>query len=213
MEFNSSVFIPFKSYIFRVLRGIKNKVQYGLDGPRFGELIYVNPQDHSTALPFKHRSFSGQVLNGDWDQKERINIEDSTIYRACYAHWEEGVAWEETGIYQFMLDKIERFGGEVDNCSNIDDIIVRYNKLDQLYDRVKKSKRFKTQKQLNFFNFNEHGGLLFHIDRNNKPIYGAGGMHRFAMAKILGLKEIPAQLGVVHFNAINTWRVHKEKSL
>jgi hypothetical protein len=202
--------LKFKIFSFRFLKGAQNKLKYGSNGPQFGELIYINPQNHSTGLPFKHRSFSGVVLGGDWDLQKQINIEKSVIYKACSSHWVENVPWEETGIYQYMLDKIERFGGEVDNCRNINDIIIRYRKLDKLYEEVKKSKRFKTQRELNFWNFNEHGGLLFHIDRNNNPIYGAGGMHRFAMAKVLGLKVIPAQLGVVHKEAIKSWKTHKK---
>ena len=123
-------------------------------------------------------------------------------------HWQENIPWAETGIYEYMLLEINR-KGSVDGCCSLEDIILRYEKLDKIFEGVKAAKALKTQKELNPLAFNECGGILFHIDRNNKPIYGAGGVHRFSMAKILGLKEIPAQLGLIHPDALKDWRIHK----
>jgi hypothetical protein len=211
MERNWSTII--KEYIYRTSVGVKNKLKYAKHGPEFGELIYINPQNINTFLPVAHRSSSGLILGGDWDLEEKKNIENTIIYNACRNHWVNNVPWEELDIYQYMLDKIQRFGGRVDGCSNLDDIISRYIKLDVLFEEIKTTRNFKTQKELNKYSFNEHGGLLFHIDRNNNPIYGGGGMHRFAIAKILNLELIPAQLGVVHVNAIKSWKLHKKNTI
>jgi len=202
-----------KQQIYRSSVGLKNKIKYGTNGPEFGELIYINPNLHVTSLPFKHRSSSGKVMSGDWDLQPQINLESTVIYKACHLRWEKDIPWEKTGIYDFMLDKIEKFGGFVDGCSNLEDVIIRYQKLDKLFKQISQTRRLKTQKELNPSAFNEHGGLLFHIDRNNIPIYGGGGMHRFAMAKILNLNSIPAQLGVVHLSAIKDWKLHKSASI
>lgn len=202
--------IDAKKYFYRKARGVKNKIKHGKDGPVFGELIYVNPQNFDDFIPVSHRSSSGLIMHGDWDLQPKKKIDATIIYNACQNHWEYNVPWEETGIYDFMLNKIEKFGGHVDGCSNLEDIIIRYKKLDLLFEEVKKTRRFKTQKELNKTAFNEHGGLLFHIDRNNKPIYGGGGMHRFTLSKILKLEIIPAQLGVVHIKAIKSWKDHKK---
>jgi hypothetical protein len=51
------------------------------------------------------------------------------------------------------------------------------------------------------------------LDGGLTPIYGGGGMHRFAMAKILNLEIIPAQLGVVHRLVIDSCRGHKVVNL
>ena len=198
-----------KKFLYRKSRGLQNKIQYGKNGPVFGELIYVNPQEHHTYLSFKHRSFSGKILKGDWDLQPQQEIEETIIYKACIEHWEYDVPWKETGIYDFMINKIEEFGGFVDGCGNLKDVIERYEKLDNLFEAIKLSRTFKTQKELNPKAFNENGGLLFHIGRDNKPIFGGGGMHRFAMAKILKLEIIPAQIGVIHPHALKIWKKHK----
>ena len=41
-----------------------------------------------------------------------------------------------------------------------------------------------------------------HIDRQGKPIFGLGGNHRLAIALTVGLRSFPAQLGVIHPNAL-----------
>lgn len=204
--------ITAKKRLFHYSVGIKNKIKYGNNGPAFGELLFINPQKHDLYIQFKGRESSGQVTHGDWDLREKIGIESLPIYRACVQHWKEGIGWKETGIYDYMLDKIERFGGRVDNCSNLNDIKIRYQKLDKLFEGIKKTREFKTQKELNLSNFNESGGILFHIDHNNQPIWAAGGVHRFTMAKILNIDLLPAQLGVVHLDVIKKWKIHKNKT-
>src|SRR5690606_247638 len=149
----------------------------GKYGPQFGELIYVNPTKHDTYLPVAYRSHSGKVTGGDWDLEQQGRVEDIPRYQFCKMRWEDNIPWEETGIYDYMLNKIEK-NGSVDGCFNLDDIIARYKKLDKLFDLIKKTRNFKTQKELDPSAFNENGGLLFHIDRNNKLIFGGGGMHR-----------------------------------
>jgi hypothetical protein len=64
----------------------------------------------------------------------------------------------------------------------------------------------KTRKELYSEVFREMGGVYIHIDRNSKVLFGGGGFHRLAIAKILKLNTIPTQLGVVHKKAINSWK-------
>lgn len=52
----------------------------------------------------------------------------------------------------------------------------------------------------------ESGGVYVHINRNGEAIFGGGGIHRFAIARILSLDTIPAQLGVVHEEALKLWK-------
>ena len=42
------------------------------------------------------------------------------------------------------------------------------------------------------------GGILMYVGRDGTLLHAGGGVQRFAIAKILDLPEIPAQLGVVH---------------
>ena len=201
--------IKVKKYIYRSAVGIENKIKYGKNAPLFGELIYINPKEHQTYFPATRRSVSGKVQGGDWDLEPRDAIENIPRYRFCTMRWEKNIPWVDTGVYEYMLREIER-KGSVDGCYNLDDIIIRYEKLDELFEHIKKTRKLKTQKELNSSAFNEEGGILFHIDRDNRLIFGAGGMHRFSMAKILRLERIPAQVGLLHPEALNCWREHKK---
>ena len=124
--------------------------------------------------------------------------------------WRDNIPWKETGVYEYMLTEIER-KGSVDDCFDLEDIILRYERLDTLFYHIKETRKFKTQKELDPSNFNEVGGVLFHIGRDNRPIFGGGGMHRFSMAKILKLEKIPAQLGLLHPDALQDWKIHKKR--
>ena len=91
-----------------------------------------------------------------------------------------------------------------DNCKTQNDVYSRYQRLDNLYTYLKKGGRFKSQEQL----LKEHrggGDIYIHIGRENNLIFGGGGCHRLAIAKILKLKSIPALLGIVHLEAIKNW--------
>jgi hypothetical protein len=216
IKLSSINFLNIKKYIYGVSVGIKNKLKYGHDAPRFGDLIYVDPREYDSFIDLadptfdnlKTRACSGTVKSGNWDKQPQKKIENLIRYRACVQHWTQNISWKDTGIYDFMLEQIE-LKGSVDDCYTLEDVIKRYEKLDELFKEIKLTRKFKTQKELNSLNIGENGGILFHIDRNNNPLWAAGGVHRFSMAKILNLDSIPAQLGVVHLNAIKEWKTHK----
>ena len=103
-----------------------------------------------------------------------------------------------------MMERIaER--GELDGCRSLDDVIARYERLDVMFERVTREKRLRTMSEVRPDNFRERGGVYIHIGRHNNPIFGGGGCHRLAMAITLGIDEIPAQVGVVHPDALARW--------
>ncbi len=90
----------------------------------------------------------------------------------------------------------------IDGCENINDIILRYKKLDVIFENIKKDKRIKTMNNFFSYNFREWGGILIHIGPNEKLFFGKGGYHRFAIAHILNI-PFPAQIGCVHISSIS----------
>ncbi|CAM4240088.1 hypothetical protein [Gillisia hiemivivida] len=201
-------FVKIKKYLYKTIVGFQNKLKFGFGAPEFGELIFVDPRTVDNYLAIARRNQSGKILGGDWDLAEKHSIDEIPRYIFCKMRWEQNIPWAETGIYEYLLDKI-KIHGSVAGCYDLQDIIIRYQKLDKLFLEIKISRKFKTQKELDISSFNEDGGLLFHIDRDNQLIFGGGGMHRFSMAKILKLESIPAQLGLLHPEAINKWQIHK----
>ncbi len=102
--------------IFRLLRkkivkrDIGNVFQYGLDAPKMYETIWINPMDVEHVLIDRFgRSESGKIVPGNWDE-DGLPIAKDTKLQACLAHFKHGIAWPETGIYEFMLGKINEYG-------------------------------------------------------------------------------------------------------
>jgi uncharacterized ParB-like nuclease family protein len=53
----------------------------------------------------------------------------------------------------------------------------------------------------------ERGGILVHVDREGRPVYnGWSGCHRLAIARHLALPTVPVSVGVVHADAVRSWR-------
>ncbi len=129
---------------------------------------------------------------------------------ACYLHWSDGVSWSDTGIYEVMLDLIAK-RGKVDGCRNLKDVQDRYERLDGVFSTVSEEGRLRVMSAVNPKNFREVGGVYFHIGRDGNPIFGGGGQHRLAIALILGIEHIPAQLGVIHPDALKTLGAYRDR--
>jgi hypothetical protein len=113
-------------------------------------------------------------------------------------HWEQGLSWEETGAYEHVLARVAASGRPFDGCRDARDVVRRYTALDEVYDTVRAEGRLRCRDELGPGGYRERGGIYVHVDRDGNPIFGGGGTHRLAMALILGLRRVPAQLGVVH---------------
>ena len=141
-----------------------NRITYGSSAPLFAERIFVNPLSCEKAFPgWYDNAFSGEVIDFDWPYPQVINIIEVPKIKFCIDHWVNGVAWEHTGAYEFMEHLIKKWGRRVDGCENIDDIVKRYHKLDEIFNQVRKEGRLKTRKELNPHNIRERGGIYFHI--------------------------------------------------
>ena len=151
------------------------------------------------------RSDSGTVRGGDWDQRV-VPFDTHPKVVACAQRFEQGVSWEASGIVLYMR---ERLHTEVhpDGYRDLDEVLDRYRALDRLFEHLRSGGAFMTRRQLMGRRaFREQGGVYVHVDRHARPIFGHGGYHRLAVARLLGLPSIPAQLGVVHSAALRTWR-------
>jgi tetratricopeptide (TPR) repeat protein len=194
-----------KTWIIPQLRNAFNRIIYQDKAPIYGSRIFVNTESITKILDQNifDRTHSGCVVDTDWFSK--ISPLNSNFkYKACIDHWKNNILWEETGIYEFMENLIVQYGGP-DGCKNREDIIKRYERLDQIFDEVKREGRLKTQDELNQSTTGERGGIYIHLGQSGEPIFGGGGHHRLAIAKVLGIKQIPAQVGCVHPSALDTY--------
>ena len=198
------------------IRDVSNLLAYGPHTPRMHERIWVDPRQCETMNGNFNWDDFGEIHKGDWDiQSEPLAVEPRTQpsrshwvkIQACLAHWNDGTSWEETGIYDHLLKMIEE-RGVIDECHSIEDIVHRYQRLDEIFHMVRDNKRLSSADELSRVHVREAGGIVFHVDRNLRPIFGFWGCHRFAMAITVGLSSIPAQVGVVHDDAKDLWRNH-----
>lgn len=178
--------------------------RHGLFAPRWSERIWIDPMECTRAVAVFPRNATGHVVGGDWDLRTS-GIDSIPKIRMARLHWQDGVPWADTGAYDYMMARIgER--GRLDGCRTLDDVVRRYEALDRIFAVVSREGRMLSRAELPGRSLREKGGIFVHIGRDNQPIFGIGGCHRLAMAQILGLSRIPAQLGVLHPLSLSTWR-------
>ena len=191
----------------RARRIATNVARHGVRAPRWGQRIWVAPDmvQQAPSASFG-REDSGRVVGGDWDQ-DSVDVLTFWKMQAAFRHWRDGVPWEETGVYEQMLEAIRVRGRKVDRCGDLDDIVRRYRKLDALFERIRRDRALATSAQLGLRPARcEVNGIYIHIDRHARPMFAKGGFHRLAIAKILELPVAPAQVGVVHPMALPKWQ-------
>lgn len=193
----------------KVLRDGYNRLRYSPDPPLSDELIWIDPlsvthwykPDPDNGAPNFRRRHSGKVVGGDWDLS-RKPFEDHLKLNSVRLHFEEGVPWEETPLFNRLLELVES-GQRIDGCHTREDLIARYQRLDRICEEARRTGTLRPHGSVNDTR-REHGGILVHIARDGTPLRVGGGMHRFAIAVMLELKKVPAQLGVIHIDALRS---------
>ncbi|SHH84536.1 hypothetical protein [Marivita hallyeonensis] len=193
----------------KALRDVTNRLRFGPDAPQSDELIWIRPRDvenwykpdPKNGAPRFRRRHSGMVAPGNWD-RSTSPFGSHLKLNSIRQHFENGVPWEETKLFGWMLQQIEE-KGRIDGCRNREELLDRYRRLDRIYDETKRTGRLRPHGSVNETR-REHGGILVHINRNGTPLRDGGGMHRFAIAYSLDLEKVPAQLGVIHPDAVRS---------
>lgn len=182
-------------------RDLTNAIRFGRGAPKYAERIYVDPKRCVRAASLR-RDDSGLVEH--WLPRIRadiINSTELTKVKCCLDHWGGGVPWSRTGIYEEM-ERLIAERGVADGCANFEDVVRRYETLDLIFETVRKEGRLRTVAEVGSRAFREFGGILIHLGQGDEIFFGRGGAHRFAMALVLGLDHIPAQLGCVDPSAL-----------
>ena len=194
-----------RAFEFRVA---VNQLSYG-DGCPFPEaLIYIHPADVTYVVrDLIPRIYSGAVVAGDWDQRV-TELRCASKYIACLNRFERGLDWRAAGVEKLFTHLFAQ-EARPDGCSTWQDVWKRYAGIDELYADVKKKGRLVPRGvRAGPLGRIYRDGVYIHVGRTGDLIFGCAGYHRLAVAKILGLESIPAQLGVVHIEAFNAevWR-------
>ncbi len=188
------------------------KTKYGSSAPQTDMAIFPHPRDvvysHKPVNGQKFsRRDSGRVINGDWDLS-RADLSNNTKLLSCQMRWLDGADWEQTPIFQRMLREISE-GKAPDGCRTPDELYERYARLDQVFTDARSRGRLLRMAELPSYFRREHGAPLVHVGRDGTCLRSGGGAHRFAIAKILDLPEFPAQVGVIHPDAIKNGHLER----
>ena len=190
----------------KFLRDLLNRLRFGAEGPLSDMAVFPDPVRGTEGFfwpggPKLRRHSSGLVLEGDWDLN-RSPVQEGFKFTSCHMHWVEGADWEETPVFRDLMAKLER-GEAPDGCRSVEEVKERYSRLDRIFAETRQRGRLLRMHELpDAYYRREHGATFVHLARDGTCLRSGGGNHRFAIARILELPEIPAQLGVVHPLAI-----------
>lgn len=186
----------------------KSLRQFGPTAPKYAEVISVLTADIETQLtvPIRRRA-SGLVMPEDWCPiVESLSKNPKISY--CMKHWRDGLSWEESGAIDFHMKAIQ-VNGRIDQCRSRADVEQRLSRLDKIWQLAERTQKLKQKREISPFSFREYGGILVHIDRQGLPLFGVAGQHRLAIALTVGLTSFPAQLGVIHPNALSSLNTYR----
>ena len=186
------------------------------------KIVWVDPTtiEHNSKNRFsylngKYRD-SGKIVGGNWDlsneKQGKTTIYDSgepenTIYNSFCLHFEQGYEWENTPFIQKVIRRIEDGEDSVwHGCSTKSEVLKRCGKMDKMFQDMKEN-GYMSQKEIvkrrspdlkNPHRFKRaYDEVVVNIGRDGQLLF-VGGHHRLAMAKILGIDEIPVRLFVRH---------------
>lgn len=142
---------------------------------------------------------AGSVVGGEWDQREYlVPFEDTPKYQGVRAHFEEGVPWEQTELFDILLTIMEQ-RPMIDGCTTEADLHEQYEEVDRLYERISKN-GYRRRTELEGMNglrdiLNEIGVV---IDRDGNFLFLGSGWHRLSIAKILDIDLVPVRVVLRH---------------
>ena len=135
----------------------------------------------------------GRIHDGDWD-KTFAPFESLDIWGAFSDHFIDHRPWRETEFYKRMLDLIES-GTPRWDCRSQADLDERYRGIDDLYNEIR-TNGYRPQDELPplsrvyIENVDE---ITVSIARDGELLF-EDGRHRFSIARILKLSQIPVQV-------------------
>lgn len=150
----------------------------------------------------------GVVLDGDWDARH-YPFEENVWFASLQDRYRDGTAWSETAVYRELRSEIER-GGTVKGCSTLEEFDRYLEYLDEVYRRISEH-GYESQLALRSARPGDTGETYgvapphpalnevgVNIHRDGTLARAGAGQHRLAIAKIVGIEQIPATVRVRH---------------
>lgn len=156
------------------------------------KLLHVDPEriQKVSEANFSTSRDVGRIEGGDWD-KGVSDFTEKKRFKATQKRFEEDYSWEQTGIIDYYLRKIEE-NGRYDGCYNRRDVEKRYQTVDKIYRSIREEGYNENKVE----NMLDH--VCVHIGRDGELLHAGIGNHRLSIAKILEIDSIPVRVVVRH---------------
>lgn len=181
------------------------RLRYGTAAPLTREIININPQqivgERNTPDAIQAHTLFGQtrglIAEGGWDTSlGYFSFAKSGLLKSCRMRWQQGLPWTQTPAYQSYLSKINA-GTPHHDAPTVAALDARYAKLDKIHAQiVHDGKMSEDYEDLITISFNRKGELF----------WGPNGRHRVCIALSLGLKMMPARVGIIHAEAVDLFQ-------
>jgi len=192
----TSVYLMFRSRM-RLTDFLRNDISE-LD---IDKTLWLPPEKivYCSLFEFDIRKSKGAVMDGDWDCLEK-RFDELDIYVAFRQVFIEGRNWIDTVFYQRTLDALKK-GERPWGCVDENDLIQRCKGHERLFHRIK-NEGYRTQRELiqsqklpDLFAMDDE--VTVSVGRYGDFLF-SNSAHRLAIAKILGVKQIPVKIAVRH---------------
>ena len=195
-----------RNYVRSFPRDILQRLKFGPEAPRYNVTIYPRLSDvrqgDVNAPGFRiRRHHSGKVVDGDWDRAIQVKQLAQTKIESCRMRFFEGAEWDDTPVFIRLKGDLEK-GRHPDGLRTIAELVDRYRRLDAIFAETRARGRFLTSEELAQRDGRDSDPILISVGRDGSCLRHGYGAHRFAIATLLDLPEIPAQVGLVHPAAV-----------
>jgi len=153
------------------------------------KIIYVDPSDIEFTTGEIYSKRRGWVVDGEWD-KQGTQYMDRTYARAITERFEDGLKWEDTILAEkYDPSTLAKRGREIDSLYRS----IRDNGYKSQKELLKQDPE-AAWKGLNDAMHPLANEIAVDIGRNGELLWNICGQHRLAIAKVLGLEQIPVQV-------------------
>lgn len=167
---------------------------------RVYKIIYVNPAEINYEVKGGTVPY---IQDGDWD----LNKRDFTIHETITKMFVDNLPASETEQYEIMKKAIQKKDWHMSrNCRTQEELDNYFKELRDIYMDFSNGV-FRLQYEANKTGVQKRSKLypdqiLLSIGRNGEYILESGGTHRLSIAKLLGLKSVPAVIIRKHYQYV-----------
>lgn len=147
-----------------------------------------------TTTPSTGANNLGRIVSGNWDQV-RSPLSSLSEFKAIKQRYKHETPWTDTEFYNRHSSRIDDVGKSY-GCTSHSELKSKLQGLDKLYMDIK-NHGYKKQTDLGITN-DPLDEVRINITRNGELLFNEQGRHRLAIARVLGLDEIPVLVSWIH---------------